>query len=126
MQRDRWQFEFSAAKLQTAARAKKVHHEKRLNFWEEAKGKVMVDVKETGIEISESEAGSSYQNSSRAYEPQVMVRADLQTRLSECHGKILEHAKKVRELEGWIQFFGARPDAMLPLNADDYLFFFGE
>jgi hypothetical protein len=126
MMRERWEFSFEAAALADAAAKKKLHHADRLAFWERAKSKVMADVRETGIEVSESEAGGSYANTARAYAPQVMVRADLQKRLSECHGKILEHAEKVKVYEGWVQVLKGNPAARLSLHADDYLFFFGD
>jgi hypothetical protein len=123
--RDKWEFKYTARKLAEAARRKLQHHRERLKFWEDAKAKVMTEVRETGIEVSESVAGASYSNSTRTHGPQVMVRTDLQTRLSECHGKILEHNAKVAEYVGWVEVLDGNPDNQLTLNADDYLFFFG-
>lgn len=125
MQRDHWQFTFTAKKVADGAAAKRRHHQERLKFWEEAKAKVMAEVKESGIEVSESEAGAAYSNRSRGYGPQVMVRNDLQVRLSECHEKILEHSGKAREYAGWVEVLEGNPAASLTLHADDYLFFFG-
>lgn len=124
MLRDKWDFEFTASKLAEAATSKKSFHELRLKFWEEAKAKVMAEVKESGIEVSESEAGTSY--SSVRVGPQVMVRNDLQYRLTECHEKIKEHHKKVNEYDGWIQVLTANAESRLKLNSDDYLYFFGK
>jgi hypothetical protein len=56
---------------------------------------------------------------------QVMVRADLQSRLTECHRKIQEHHNKVNDYHGWVCVLEANQQT-LNLNADDYLFFFGE
>lgn len=125
MQRDKWQFEFTASKLAGAAKNKKLHHQERLKFWEEAKTKVMAEVKDTGIEVSESQAGGSYTHTNRFGEPTVLVRTDLQKRISECHSKIQEHNGKVREYEGWVQVLGGNPESRLALTADDYLYFFG-
>ena len=123
MLRSQWKFTFDATDLAKAAAKKKTHHEERLKFWATAREKVMAEVRDTGIEVSESEAGQNYTNSYRG--PQVMVRTDLQTRLTECHGKIQEHNKKIIEYAGWVQILEGNPKSQLPLDADDYLFFFG-
>jgi hypothetical protein len=124
-QRHEWQFEFTAKKLAEAAAKKKAHHQSRLKWWEEAKAQVMTEVKDSGIEVSTSVA-DRYSNKSPNFGPQVMVRADLQQKLSECHQKIQEHYGKVQEFEGWIQVLNGNAEARLPLNSDDYLFFFSE
>ena len=125
MLRDRWNFKFSTKKLAEAAARKRTHHKTRMKFWEDAKAKVLAEVKESGIEVSESEAGASYANTQRSFGPQVMVRNDLQKRLSECHGKILEHAAKVTEYAGWVEVLEGNQETQLDLHADDYLYFFG-
>jgi hypothetical protein len=53
-----------------------------------------------------------------------MVRVDLQTRLTECHNKLQEHAAKIAEYEGWVEVLEGNPEDQLQLNSDDYLFFF--
>lgn len=123
MQRSQWLFQYSSKDLAKAALAKVEHHRRRLKFWEEAKAKVMAEVKESGIEVSESEAGGNYSNHRR--EPRVMVRNDLQVRITECHEKIQEHQGRITEYNGWVQVLEAS-SATLPLNADDYLFFYGK
>lgn len=124
MLRDEWGFEFTAEKLATAAAEKKAHHEDRLAFWEKAKATVMAEVRDSGIEVSESMA-AQYTSKSGGNGPQVMVRNDLQVKLTECHRKLQEHAFKVREYDGWIQVLKADPGKRLTLHADDYLYFFG-
>jgi hypothetical protein len=123
MLKHEWEFKFSAVKVAQGARRKAQHHRDRLKFWEDAKAKVMTEVKESGIEVSESEAGGSYTNAMRT--PQVLVRSDLQTRLTECHQKMQEHNRYIREYEGWVQVLEGNPENQLTLHADDYLFFFG-
>jgi hypothetical protein len=124
MRRDEWEFEFSAGKLAEAAMGKKAHHEDRLAFWENAKLKTMHEVKETGIEVNESIA-SQFSSKTAAYGPQVQVRTDLQTKLTECYNKMKEHGNKIREYDGWVQVLSANAEARLKLTADDYLYFFG-
>ncbi len=122
MLRENWEFEFSAAKLIEAAKKKKANHSERLKFWEGSKEKVMADVRESGIEVSESLATT---HSNRGVGPRVMVRNDLQAKLTECHDKIQEHAEKIRAYDGWAQVLEGNSETRLRLNADDYLFFFG-
>ena len=74
MLRDRWAFDYEAGCLSGAAGKKKAHHRERVKFWEDAKDKVMAEVRESGIEVSESMA-ASYSNSARQMGPQVMVRS---------------------------------------------------
>lgn len=125
MLRDEWAFDFSASKLAEAAAAKKKRHETRVTWWTEQKTKVMAEVRSEGIEVSESVAANYANKTSDRYGPQVMVRADLQTKLTECHQKIMEHAGKVREYDGWVQILTANAEARLKLHSDDFLFFFG-
>lgn len=125
MLRNEWVFRYSASHLSKAAVAKKTVHEGRQKFWSDAKTKVMEEVRAVGIEVSESEAGASYSNKASGFGPQVMVRTDLQKRLTECHEKIVEHTRKVSEYAGWIAVLDGNPDAVLDLHSDDYLYFFG-
>lgn len=121
--RKEWEFKYTAKKLAEGARTKMAFHEGRLEFWKGAKEKVMAEISEAGIEVSESSAG--YSNSS-AMTPQVMVRNDLQRKLTESHQKIIEHTNHVATYSGWIEVFDANPENQLALHADDYLFFFGK
>ena len=124
MLRTNWIFEFTAEVLAKAACDKKAHHKSRLEFWREAKAKVMIEVRECGVEVSESAAGDNY-TSNMMRGPQVLVRNDLQGKLTECHQKIKEHDAKVGEYDGWLQVLKSDPGKRLQLNADDYLYFFG-
>lgn len=128
MQRDHWSFEYTAAALEKAARAKVDFHAGRLTFWRSAKEATMKEVREAGIEVDEGvDVGAQYHsNTTRLQGPRVMVRTDLQGKLTECAGKIREHADKVTEYDGWVQVLAADPGKRLSLHSDDYLFFFGK
>lgn len=123
MLRDKWEFHFAAGQVADAALKKVAHHADRLAFWEGAKARVLKEVAEKGIEVSEAEGGVS--NTVRGYGPQVMVRADLQKRLTECHLKMQEHAKRKADYEAWEAALRTRTVETLHLHADDYLYFFG-
>lgn len=123
MNRSIWEFQYKAEVLAEAAEAKQAFRKKRIAWWEEQKEGVMAEIRESGIEISESLAQTYMSNAGRA--PQVGIRADLQTKLQECHAKIQSHMKAAREYDGWAQVLNANPDAILPLKHSDWLFFFG-
>lgn len=112
MKRDEWAFSYSASELASAAAKKREHHKGRAAWWEDQKAAVMQEVKDSGIEVSESLA--------------TMVRTDLQRKLSECHMKINEHVEKAALYDGWAQVLNKNSSATLPLHSDDWLFFFRE
>lgn len=126
--RSEWEFEYTASKLAEGAAAQKAHRLSRVDAWTQAKADVMATVRESGIEVSESVAADmkSYSNSTRSMGPQVMVRADLQAKLTECHAKISEHTIAAAEYDGWIQVLTANPEARLKLTQADWLYFFGK
>lgn len=126
MLRDEWEFEFTASKLVEATKVKIAHHAERLKWWEEAKAKVMAEVKESGIEVDEGMAAVANYSTTTNRGPQVMVRYDLQNKLSECHHKIREHQGKLAEYTGWEQVLAGNAESRLKLNSDDYLYFFGK
>jgi hypothetical protein len=125
MKRNEWSFDITAEKLAAAAGAKQEFHTGRLNFWKSAQDKVMAEVKEKGISIEESAAGANYSNKS-GYGPEIVVDNTFQRRLAETTTKIREHTTKVSEYDGWVQVLAANAGRTYPLNADDYLFFFGK
>lgn len=126
MQRDKWTFELSSAELAKAAEAKREFHADRLKFWQAAQAKVMADVKEKGLEVSEG-IGQMHSNVTRAYSgAQIVIDPTYQRKLNECFEKIEEHREKVSEYAGWVQVLSANSGRNYQLNADDYLFFFGK
>lgn len=128
MNREEWEFEYTASKVAEGAAAQKEHRLGRVAAWTEAKAKVMAEVKDSGIEVSESLAADmkSYHNTTAAYGPQVLVKADLQKKLTEAHQKITSHTRAAAEYDGWVQVLRANPEARLKLTQDDWLYFFGK
>lgn len=126
MKRDEWEFEYTAAKVADGAQAQAMFRTQRAEWWEQQKAKVMAEVKESGIEVSESVAAGVSNYNTQMAGPQVMVRVDLQRKLTECHQKIERHRKAVNEYEGWVQVLRANPEQRLRLTQDDWLYFFGK
>lgn len=124
MYRHEWTFEYTAARIAEAAGKKRDHHKSRLDWWEAQREAVMAEVKASGIEVSESLA-MAYSSTNASVGPQVMVRNDLQRKLTECYGKLKEHEAKIREYDGWHQVLLANSEARLKLHHDDWLYFFG-
>lgn len=123
--RDQWEFDYTARNLADGAKSQREFRLGRVAFWQDAKTRTMVEVKESGIEVSES-AGASVSNYTTGRGPQVMVRADLQGKLSECHTKIAEHQQAADDYAGWIQVLEANPEVRLKLTHADWLYFFGK
>ena len=124
MNRKDWEFEYTTKFLADAAAIKRDYRHSRAEWWQEAYDKLMVEVKDSGLEVSESVA-SNYSNSG-GRGPKVMVRNDLQDKLSEAHDRIRKHLEAEREYDGWVQVLEAQPPTdKLKLKHADWLFFFG-
>lgn len=122
--RNEWEFEYTAKALADGARKQLEFRVGRIKWWSEAKAKVMTEAKERGIEVSESVAAGVNNYTTHVAGPQVMVRADLQSKLTECHGKIQTHEQAAAEYEGWVQMLDANPEARVKLTQADWLYFF--
>ena len=107
--RDEWEFEYTASKLAKGAAAQQVFRLRRVAAWTAAKDKVMAEVKEGGIEITESVAAgmTNYTNSSTSFGPQIGINPAFQKKLAECHAKIQAHQQAADEYDGWVQVLTA-------------------
>jgi histidinol-phosphate/aromatic aminotransferase/cobyric acid decarboxylase-like protein len=125
--RDEWKFTYTASKLAEGARAQKAFRESRVAWWTEQKAKVMAEIRESGLNVSESVAASISNYATSAMNgPQVTINADLQRKLGECHTKIGTHTNAVAEYDGWIQVLDANAEQRLELTQADWLYFFGK
>jgi len=123
------EFEYTASKLAEGAAHQKAHRLSRVEWWKQKKAEVMAEVKESGLEISESIASQSNYATSNALGgrgPQINVRSDLQQKLGECQQKIASHTQAAAEYDGWVQVLTANPEARLKLQQADWLYFFGK
>ena len=126
--RNAWAFQYSASEVADGARKQRDFRLSRVEWWTAQKNKLMQEVKESGIEVTESVAasGSIANYSTRTIGPQVSVRADLQQKLTECHSKIQYHQQQAAEYDGWVQFLVAQGGQTLELTQGDWLYFFGK
>ena len=126
--RDEWEFEYTASKLAEGAAAQKAFRLSRVVVWTEAKDKVMAEVKEGGIEITESMAAgmTNYATSSQSFGPQIGINPAFQKKLAECHSKIQAHQQAAAEYDGWVQVLTANSETRHKLTQSDWLYFFGK
>lgn len=128
MNRDDWEFEYTASNLTKAAEGQRDHRKSRVEVWEGKKAEVMAKVKESGLTIHEGVAAgmTAYTNSVAGQGATVMVDATLQRDLNECVAKIREHRTAATEFDSWAQVLNANPESRLKLKHDDWMYFFGK
>ena len=132
MLRQDWKFQYIAKDLAKAAATKRDHHAARLDWWNKQQESVIAEVREKGLEVSETLAmqyGSTAPAVFRGKSPagaQIIVKDEYQSKLNECASKIHQHTEKAKEYDGWVQVLEANPSKALELDIGDYLFFFGE
>ena len=126
MKRNDWTFDYTAARLAEAAQAKIAHHEARLAFWRGKRGEVLGRIRTEGIEIDEkivlgyqSPKAQDWERANR-----ITIRDDLRTQLDECHGKLRSHTDLAGQYKGWLAMLGANPEVRVPLDVEDWQFFF--
>ena len=127
MERNKWQFEYTAHKLAEAAVERKAHHESRLDWWKRQKAELLEQIKAEGLEVNESVANrfeGITDMSSRS--PQIMVRTEFQEKMRECHNRIHVHQELIFEYSSWIAMLSANPEQRVLLDIQDFTFFFGK
>lgn len=128
MQRKDWKFDYTGSKLAETAGAKMAFHAERIDWWKKKKDEVLATIRAEGLEVDESITVQSYRNpKSRDWEhgAQVLIRNDLRRDLDECLEKLAWHTEQHVQYDGWLQMLQAHPEARVPLDLDDWLFFFG-
>ena len=130
--RGNWEFEYLGSDLYEAAHKKAQFRFERLGWWKDQKEKLMNEIKESGLEVQESIA-SQYATASNNVNPlargagaQIVVRNDLQDKLTECQLKIREHDRAMAEYSAWAQVFEVNKHRTYQLKQGDWLFFFGK
>ncbi len=127
MLKDEWKFDYTAAKVAEAARAKIGYHESRLAFWKGKREEVIATIRAEGIEVDEKIVLAQRHPKARDWEQggEVMIRNDLRKDLAECFGKLAYHTELRDSFDGWRQVLEANPENRLSLQIDDWLYFFG-
>lgn len=127
MNRNDWEFEYTASTLAKAAESQRDYRRRRVEVWEGKKAEIMEKIKTTGLTVHEGVAAglSSYSNTGQGG-ASVMVDVTLQKDLNECVSKIRTHQSAATEYDGWIQVLQANPEARLKLKHADWMFFFGK
>jgi Zn ribbon nucleic-acid-binding protein len=123
MRRDAWTFDYAARDLAEAAAKRCTHHQQRTAWWESKKTETLAQIRESGIEISESVA-TGYSAANATFGPQLRIKDEVKQALTECFVKIKEHTAAARKYEGWSKFLNANPDAELKIDQSDWAFFF--
>lgn len=127
MKRDEWEFPYSANSLNEAAVKKALYHSERQNWWSAKKSQVLDLIRSEGITIDESLAGTDVGKLSNYTRlPNVTIKEDLRRDLDECIQKEKEHRNKVEGYNAWMEVLSSQGSTMLPLNQDDWLYFFGK
>lgn len=129
MNRQDWEFEYTASALATAAIAQRDFRHGRVKVWEAEKEKVLQKIKDTGLTVHEGVAAgmTSYTTSNAGHQgARVMVDSTLQNDLNECVTKIQTHRAAGTDYDGWVQVLEANPEAILKLKHADWMFFFGK
>ena len=129
MKRNEWKFTYTANDLAEAAKAKQLHHQERLTWWETKQEEVIDEVKSKGLEVTESLAmgyatSNAFTGGMRG--AQLTVKSDYQQKLNECHQKIRGHGERIKEYDGWVQMLSANQKESVSLDIEDWLFFFGK
>ena len=125
--RGEWEFEYTASKLAEGAASQKAFRLSRVTAWTEAKDKVMAEVRDGGIQVTESvAAGMSSYSSTQSFGPQIGIDPAFQKKLAECHTKIQSHQQAANEYDGWIQVLSANSESRHKLTQQDWLYFFGK
>lgn len=124
--RDDWKFGYKAGELVAGATAQREFRLGRVKVWTQTKATLMAEIKETGLEITESLASQMSNYTTAGHGPQITVKPELQKKLQECHTKIQSHQQAADEYDGWVQVLSARPEQLLELAYDDWLYFFGK
>lgn len=127
MKREEWVFQFPANEILAAAQKKRDFHAERRDWWENQRHNVMLSIKSSGITIDESMATEilkSYSNIGR--QPSVRIDPEMLADLQECNSKITEHRQKYASYVSFVSLLQSQGNTMLPMNKDDWLFFFSE
>lgn len=127
MQKEQWKFEYTAARVAEAAGAKIDFHQGHLDFWKKKREEIVARIRAEGIEVDEKIVLAHSNPKARDWDRggEIMIRNDLRKDLAECFRKLAYHMELRDSFDGWRQVLNANPELRLPLDIEDWLYFFG-
>lgn len=128
MNRDAWEFPYTADVLLKAAYGKVEFHTERITVWEKAQEETKQKIRDSGLHIDEGVdigPGTTIYNSRNAG-PQVTINDEMLRHLNEAIAKVRQHRDKIKDYGAWAEVLASQGQASFPLNHDDWLFFFGK
>jgi hypothetical protein len=131
MLRSKWEFEYTAAKLASAAEAQLAFRKSRVEFWTKQQADVIAKIKATGLEVHEDIAAllsnaNKYGGTAPMGGAQIVIDPTMQSDLNKCFSKVSEHTAYVGQYSAWVQVLKGNPEARVKLDHDDWMFFFGK
>lgn len=117
MKRNEHLFQFSGKQISAAATAEYEYHLGRMRWWQAEHDKALEKAKAAGFEVRE------YQISGGGKRAQLVVDPTVDSRLSECGGKVAEHQKKADQFQIEAATYGTQPERAYELQPDDVLYF---
>lgn len=126
MNRQDWEFEYTASKLADAALAQRDYRLKRVEVWTGKKEETIAKIRQSGLEVHESVADKMSNYTVSANSAQIVVDITLQRDLNECVSKIHENRALAKSYDAWLQVLEANPEVRLKLKHADWMYFFGK
>ena len=127
MKRSEWTFEYTATDLHTAAEQEYQKRAIRADYWKAERQKVMEELKETGLTISQWDAYTGKEGITKTgISNRVDVEFDekLMTRLRNCEHYLEKARNEKSEYKMWMQVFGdTSPSKTFDLHAVDVAYF---
>lgn len=114
--RQEWLFSYRAFEVAEAAQKLVDFHEQRQQEWLVEQGKAEILLREKGIELRTHAISGGERMEAH-------LDATLGARLSECKGKVQEHASAARDFAAYVRACGKDPDKHLDLTVGDVAYF---
>lgn len=116
-----WRFSYIAEKVAEGAATKLKIVMEKIAWWEIQKAELLKTA--AGSIVVEESLASNYTSAGRG--PQVTVDYGLQTKLSECHNRLVALNLLRKQYDAWVQVLTANKTQTLQLDHEDWMFFFG-
>ena len=126
MNRDKITFPYTVRDVRDGSRKKKTHHTARMLWWSQQKQVIEEKIKETGVVVTQT-VENKYNSTAFVPGVQMQIDHDLQRKHAECTAKITHHKALIDQYDHWDKMLTGMPsDNELPLQHDDWIFFFAK